>query len=736
MANIHNFLFLIALFSILANIINPCLAFQEDRKVYIVYMGALPNLHEDQYSPQAHHNKILQNVLQGSVPADCLVHSYKRSFNGFAAALTNEEQQKIARMEGVVSVFPSTIYELHTTRSWDFIGFPETVKRMPVKESDVIVGILDSGVWPESESFSDEGFGPPPKKWKGVCQTDGNFNCNNKLIGARYYEQLLPKEEHTPRDVLGHGTHTASTVAGREVKGVSLFGIAEGNARGAVPSARIAMYKVCTLNGCSDESILAAFDDAIADGVDILSISLGPNLTFKYSEDTLAIGAFHAMVKGILTSHSAGNSGPQPQTLKSVAPWTFTVAASSIDREIVTKVVTGNGTTILGRAINTFNSTETVPLILGANASSTCSSAEAGSCLAHCLDEQLVKGKIVFCDTVDTGGGPLLAGAMGQIVEDADANDHSSIFALPSTRLDLGNGDKIKSYIGSTKEPQAKILKAESILDLKAPVVASFSSRGPNPVSPDLLKPDITAPGVDIIAAFPPAASLTRTKQDKRFVKYNIKSGTSMACPHVAGAAAYVKTFHPEWSPAAIKSALMTTAFPMNASRNPEVEFAYGAGQIDPLKAVDPGLVYDTQEDDYIQLLCNVGYSEKEIELISGKKVACGNVTGTARHLNYPSMQLLVEANKSFSNNFTRSVTNVGSPISTYKATVSEDPQLQVTINPNVISFKSLNEKQSFIVTVAGKGLPVTSVLSTSLVWSDGVHNVRSPIVLYTSINA
>ncbi|RWR88592.1 subtilisin-like protein protease SBT4.3 isoform X2 [Cinnamomum micranthum f. kanehirae] len=668
------------------------------------------------------------------VPEDCLVHSYKRSFNGFAAALTDEEQQKIARMDGVVSVFPSTIYELHTTRSWDFIGFPETVKRMPKKESDVIVGILDTGVWPESESFSDEGFSPPPKKWNGTCQTDGTFTCNNKLIGAQYYDIFAFTDPQTPRDLEGHGTHTASTVAGREVKGVSLYGIAEGNARGAVPSARIAVYKVCDSRGCPSENILAAFDDAIANGVDILSVSLGAlSGALNYSRDSVAIGSFHAITKGILTSQSAGNSGPEAGTVVGVAPWILSVAASTIDREIITKVVAGDGTTTLGHAINTFNSTETVPLILGVNVTSNCSSTEAGNCVAHCLDEQLVKGKIVICEKFAPGEGPLLAGAKGQIVGDGKKNiDYSSNFALPSTRLDLRSGKKIKSYIETTKKPQAKILKAESIRDLKAPVVASFSSRGPNPISLSILKPDITAPGVDIIAAFPPKASLTGIEQDKRSVKYHILSGTSMACPHVAGAAAYVKSFHPEWSPAAIKSALMTTAFPMNASRNPEVEFAYGSGQIDPLKAVDPGLVYDTQEDDYIQLLCIDGYSEKEIKLISGKKVACGNATGSARDLNYPSMQLLVEANKSFSNNFTRSVTNVGSPTSTYKATVIEDPQLQVTVNPNVISFKSLNEKQSFAVTVAGKGLPVNSVLSTSLVWSDGIHSVRSPIVMYT----
>ena len=144
------------------------------------------------------------------------------------------------------------------------------------------------------------------------------------------------------RDTDGHGTHTASTAAGRRVKGANFFGIAQGYARGAVPSARIAVYKICDVNGCSGSSILASFDDAIADGVDILSMSLGFNSSENYSSDPLAIGSFHAMLRGILISQAAGNSGPDAGTISSVAPWIFSVAASSIDRQIVTDAIVGD----------------------------------------------------------------------------------------------------------------------------------------------------------------------------------------------------------------------------------------------------------------------------------------------------------------------------------------------------------------------------------------------------------
>lgn len=171
---------------------------------------------------------------------------------------------------------------------------------------------------------------------------------NSKIIGARFYnsENFYDVTDFkSPRDSEGHGTHTSSTAAGREVANASYFGLAEGTARGGVPGARIAMYKVCWSFGCALADILAAFDDAIADGVDIISVSLGSDFPLQYFEDPIAIGSFHAMKNGILTSNSASNSGPFPYTVANYAPWSLTVAASTIDRKFVTQVVLGNGQT-------------------------------------------------------------------------------------------------------------------------------------------------------------------------------------------------------------------------------------------------------------------------------------------------------------------------------------------------------------------------------------------------------
>ncbi|KAJ8471269.1 hypothetical protein OPV22_025612 [Ensete ventricosum] len=621
----------------------------EDRQVYIAYMGNQPS---SQYYSTDSHLTLLDRVLDGGSSAkERLVYSYTRSFNGLAARLTHEEKEKLAGEDGVISVFPSRKLKTHTTRSWDFLGFPRDLQRKQSTGTDVIVGVFDTGIWPEAEAFSDEGFGPPPSKWKGVCQ---NFRCNNKIVGARFYiapDASIPVDR-SPRDFHGHGSHTASTVAGREVKKASLYGIAKGTARGGAPAARIAVYKICWSDGCDSHYILAAFDDAIADGVDIISMSLGGSFAIDYFEDVLAIGSFHAVAKGILTSASAGNYGPYRGTVANVAPWMLVVAASSIDRRIVDKVVLGNNMTIRGISINSFPTQKKFyPLVLG--------------------DE---------------------------------------------------------------RRPLSRILKSRAVFNRGAPVVASFSSRGPNPITPNILKPDISAPGTEILATWSPKGLVSLYVNDTRSVKYNILSGTSMACPHATAVAASVKSFHPGWSPAAVMSALMTTATPMSPSRHPEAELAYGAGQLNPKRATSPGLVYDATARDYVNMLCEQGYSTRLIGLVTGDTdSSCHkNVNVTTVDMNYPTMTRYVAQGKEFQAEFWRTVTNVGNPNSTYRAKVASASGLHIQVNPRKLRFRELNEKRSFVVRVAGKPLSLNSVASASIVWSDRKHEVRSPIVIHT----
>ncbi|KAM3698015.1 hypothetical protein ACB098_06G157000 [Castanea mollissima] len=610
----------------------------------------------------------------------------------------------MAGMDGVVSVFPNQKKELHTTRSWDFLGLPKQVNR-PTTESDVIIGVFDTGIWPESESFNDKGFGPPPSKWKGKCQASTNFTCNNKIIGAKYYhsDRFFENEDiRSPRDSEGHGTHVASIAAGNLVSKASVKGIGLGTARGGLPSARIAVYKVCWYFGCNDADILAAFDDAIADGVDIISISIGGS-SDNYFTNTIAIGAFHAMRNGILTSTSAGNQGPNLATLTSFAPWSLSVAASTIDRKFFTEVQLGNKKKFEGISINTYDlKNETYPIIYGGDApNKTTQFSSYGSryCDENTLDKNLVKGKIVLCDGENYGVGQLSAGAVGTVMRGRRPSSDAFAFPLPAAYLSSEDGANIYLYINSTRTPTTTILKTNDRKDPTAPYIAAFSSRGPNPAAHNILKPDLAAPGVDILAAWSPISPISGVSVDKRAISYNIISGTSMSCPHGSGAAGYIKSFRPTWSPAAIKSALMTTAIPMSPEESFGAEFAYGAGNINPRKSANPGLIYDIDALDYIAFLCGQGYSTKLLQAVTGDNSSCPKVT------------------------------NVGTSTSTYKAKVSAPPGLSIKVNPSVLSFTSLRQKLSFALTI--EGTIDRQIVSASLIWDDGTFQVRSPIVVY-----
>ncbi|XVF10694.1 hypothetical protein REPUB_Repub07fG0204500 [Reevesia pubescens] len=700
-------------------------------------MGDRP---KGEFSAATTHHSMLKAVLGSASSAKkSLIYSYQ-SFNGFAAKLTDEEVGRFSEMEGVIRVIPNHILKLHTTRSWDFIGF--TQDNVGAKlEGDVVIGLLDTGLWPEHESFNGQGLAAPPSKWKGTCQ-GANFTCNNKIIGGRYYNSDGFYDENdfkSPRDSEGHGTHTSSTAAGNKVPGASYFGLANGTARGGVPGARIAMYKVCWSSGCSTADILAAFDDAIADGVDIISVSLGSDWPLPYDEDPIAIGAFHAMKYGILTSNSAGNSGPWPYTVSNYAPWTLTVAASTIDRKFVAKAVLGNGQVFTGLSINSFVLLgKSYPLIWGGDASNYSAGASpdiSRYCITGSLNSYKVEGKIVYCETLWDGSGVLQANGLGTIMADDEITDFSFNYPLAATQISTSDGEKVFDYIKSTENPTATILFGETPTDVMAPYVVSFSSRGPNPITPDILKPDLTAPGVDIIAAWSPVAPPSIDFEDSRSVEYNIISGTSMSCPHASGAAAYVKAAHPDWSPAAIKSALMTTTTVLDPKKHEDLEFAYGSGQINPSQAINPGLVYDANETDYVNFLCKQGYNTTIVRLITGdnSSVCTSTIPGPAWDLNYPSFSLAIADGQTIYGVFTRTVTNVGSPNSTYTAWVSRQPGFTITVDPPTLSFSALGEKKSFTVKVTGPKIWQQPITSGNIIWQDSDHKyaVRSPVVVY-----
>nr|XP_007141831.1 hypothetical protein PHAVU_008G229300g [Phaseolus vulgaris]ESW13825.1 hypothetical protein PHAVU_008G229300g [Phaseolus vulgaris] len=700
-------------------------------KTYIVYMGEYPKGME---ITESFHTRMVQSVLGSKFASDTLLHRYK-SFNGFVARLTKEESERMKGMDGVVSVIPDRVHNVETSRSWNFLNFPENVPRTN-EESNTIVGVIDSGIWiSNANSFTGGGFGPPPQKWKGTCY---NFTCNNKVIGAKHFRiggGFLPGDIISPTDNNGHGSHCASIAAGNLVPNANLFGLGLGTARGGVPSARIAVYKVCWTGGCQSVDILAAYDAAISDGVDILSVSVGSTVKhLNYFEDVHAIGAFHAMRRGILTSKSAGNSGPNPSTMADVAPWYISVAATTIDRKFLTDLKLGNGQIIRGISGNTFSPPQNgYPIIYDGDVPAPgFNSSTSRLCTNNSLNGALVRGKIVLCDgyasSVRVG---FASGAAGVIFRSTLPLVVAGVFALPEVHISSSDGQSVYNYLKSTSNPTAIISKSYEGIDSAAPYIAPFSSRGPNTITPNILKPDIAAPGVDILAAWSTLSPISRVNGDSRVSYFNILSGTSMACPHVTATTVYVKSFHPSWSPAVLKSALMTTATPLNPALNPDAEFAYGAGQINPLKAVNPGLVYDAGPNDYVNFLCGQGYNTSTLQTITGDNNTCTSANrGSVFNLNLPSFALSTALSKKNNVTFGRTVTNVGSARSTYRATVSGNPSsLSIQAVPNVLTFTSVGQRLSFTLRI--QGTINANLVSFPLTWDDGTHQVRSPIVVY-----
>lgn len=636
-----------------------------------------------------------------------------------------------------------------------------------------MIGVIDTGVWPERQSFNDRDLGPVPPKWKGQCVAGKDFpatSCNRKLIGARFfcngYESTNGKmnettEYRSPRDSDGHGTHTASIAAGRYVFPASILGYARGVAAGMAPKARLAAYKVCWNAGCYDTDILAAFDAAVADGVDVVSLSVGGSVV-PYYLDSIAIAAFGATNAGVFVSASAGNGGPGGLSVTNVAPWVTTVGAGTIDRDFPAVVKLGNGRTIPGVSIYSgpgLTPGRMYPIVYGGNEGNG-DGYSSSLCLEGSLDQNLVKGKIVLCDRginsrAAKGEVVKKAGGIGMILANGVFDGEGVVadcHVLPATAIGASAGDCLRKYISegskSRTPPTATIIFKGTKLGVRpAPVVASFSARGPNPESPEILKPDVLAPGVNILAAWPDRVGPSGIPSDRRKTEFNILSGTSMACPHVSGLAALLKAAHPDWSPAAIRSALMTTAYTVDnrggtmldeSTGNVSTVMDFGAGHVHPQKAMDPGLVYDIATYDYVEFLCNSNYTTSNIQVITRKAADCSGAkkAGHAGNLNYPSLSAVFQqyGKQKMSTHFIRTVTNVGDPNSAYSVTVRPPGGMSVTVEPEKLVFRRVGQKLSFLVRVQARAVKLSpgssSTKSGSVTWSDGKHTVTSPLVV------
>ncbi|XP_065871826.1 subtilisin-like protease SBT3 [Euphorbia lathyris] len=738
----------------------------DDRRAYIVHMdkSSMPpsfSSHHDWYTSTLSS----LSLLDDKPPVH--LYTYKHVMDGFSAVLSQTHLDKLAELPSHIATYPESFGHPHTTHTSKFLGLSRNDGLWPASKfgDDVIIGVLDTGIWPENESFNDKNMPPVPQRWRGICESGVEFNashCNKKLIGARKFSQGMKQHRlnisttddyDSPRDYYGHGSHTSSIAAGNWVQNVDYFGYGRGTARGMAPLARIAMYKVIFYSDYDDydaaaTDVLAGMDQAIEDGVDVMSLSLGFDET-PFFENPIAIGAFAAMKKGIYVICGAGNDGPNKYTILNGAPWLTTVGAGTIDRQFGAQITLGDGIiTVTGQSFYPENLLVLrVPLYFG-HGNRNKELCEWGS-----LDPKEVAGKFIFCDHNESSvfrqeSDRDVAGAVGAIFSENDGEfGDVDDFSQPIVLVNTKDGDSIKNYIRNTPNATVSVAFGKTILGAKpAPKVAYFSSRGPDLISPWILKPDILAPGYHILAAWVPNRAFAPIHEgDYLSTDYAIISGTSMSCPHAAGIAALLKAAHRDWSSAAIRSAMMTTAYVKDNTNGIITDMVngvastpldFGAGHLDPNKAMDPGLVYDVQVEYYIDYLCALNYTSKQIQIIIGtSNYTCSRAS---LDLNYPSFMITLNDTNTTTLTFRRTLTNVVDTDSVYNAVVELPPGMKAVVQPSVLSFRGKHSSAEFNLTVE-INLEADGLIQQNdyfgnygfLSWNEvtGTHVVTSPIV-------
>ncbi|KAH0782299.1 hypothetical protein KY290_001897 [Solanum tuberosum] len=742
------------------------------RSTYIVHLdkSLMPNVFPDHH----HWHSSTIDSIKASVPSSVdrfhsapkLVYSYDHVFHGFSAVLSKDELKALKKSPGVISAYKDRTVEPDTTYTSDYLKLNPSSGLWPASGlgQDVIIGVLDGGIWPESASFRDDGIPEIPKRWKGICNPGTQFNtsmCNRKLIGANYFNKGLLADDPTlnismnsARDTNGHGTHCASIAAGNFAKGVSHFGYAQGTARGVAPRARIAVYKFSFREGSLTSDLIAAMDQAVADGVDMISISFSSRFIPLY-EDAISIASFGAMMKGVLVSASAGNRGHSWGTLGNGSPWILCVAAGFTDRTFAGTLTLGNGLKIRGWSLFPARAfVRDFPVIYN----KTLSNCRSDELLSQVPDPQ---NTIIICDynKLEDGFGfdsqifhvTRARFKAGIFISEDPAVFRDASFTHPGVVIDKKEGKQVINYVKNSVAPTATITFQETYLDGErpSPFLLGYSSRGPSRSYAGIAKPDIMAPGALILAAVPPNIPSVSIENLQLTTDYELKSGTSMAAPHAAGIAAMLKGAHPDWSPSAIRSAMMTTADHLNSAQKPITEddnmvaspLGIGSGHVDPNRALDPGLVYDVTPQDYINLICSLNFTEEQFKTFARSSANYDNCSKPSADLNYPSFIAFYSYSQEgnypwLEQKFRRTLTNVGKGGATYRVKIESPKNSTVSVSPQTLVFKNKNEKQSYTLTIRYRG-DFNSGQDGSITWveKNGNHSVRSPIVLTTTVD-
>ncbi|XP_060172190.1 subtilisin-like protease SBT2.5 [Lycium barbarum] len=723
------------------------------------------------------------------------IYSYRHLINGFAAHISHEQAEILRRAPGVKSVERDWKVRRLTTHTPQFLGLPTGVwptgGGFDRAGEDIVIGFIDSGIYPHHPSFSShnsEPYGPLPK-YRGKCEVDPNTKkkyCNGKIIGAQHFvEAAKAAGSFNPEldfdsilDGDGHGSHTAAIAAGNNGIPVRMHGFEFGRASGMAPRARIAVYKALyRLFGGFVSDVVAAIEQAVHDGVDILNLSVGPNsppattkTTFLNPFDATLLSAVKA---GVFVAQAAGNGGPFPKTLLSYSPWIASVAAAVDDRRYKNHLTLGNGKILSGIGLSPSTHPNRTFTMVAANDvlldSSVTKYSPADCQKPEALNKNLVEGNILLCGysfnfVVGTASIKKVAetakalGAAGFVLAVENASPGTKFDPVP-VRLpgilitDVSMSMELVNYynITTSRDWTGRVKSFKSmgsignglrpILQKSAPQVAIFSARGPNIKDysfqdADLLKPDILAPGSLIWAAWAPNGTDEANYCGEGFAMI---SGTSMAAPHIAGIAALIKQHHPHWSPAAIKSALMTTSSTIDRAERPlqaqqysgsetlklvrATPFDYGSGHVNPRAALDPGLIFDAGYQDYLGFLCTTpGIDAHEIKNFTHSP--CNYTIGHPSNFNSPSIAV---SHLVGTQTVTRTVTNVAEE-ETYVVTARMAPEIAIETNPPAMTLRR-GASRKFTVTLTVRSVSGAYSFGEVLLKGSRGHKVRIPVV-------
>ena len=671
-----------------------------------------------------HQQRLLarQGAVLASVGGPEVLYRYTTALNGFAARLDPAQVKRLRARDDVLLVERSTVRRTASDATdfleidrrggaWQQAGGPANAGR------GTVIGLVDTGIWPDNPSFGGlpqrvPGTASGLPGFHGACEPAERWSpadCNAKLVSARWFvrgfgvDALASTEHLSARDAVGHGTHVASSAAGRRDVGVEIEGQSFGRSSGLAPGARVAVYKACWSapdpadDGCSTADTVAAVDRAVADGVDVLGFAAAGSDNPRDSVSRAFLGAAAA---GVFVAAAAGNDGSGAGTVGHAAPWVTTVAAGT-SHVYEGSVRLPDGSTYDG-AMTADRGVPEARVVLASDAAAPGADPDAARrCEIDSLDAAAVQDAVVVCERgvnarVDKSTTVAGAGGVGMVLANTGPDSvDGDVHAVPTVHLDADAGAAVTAYVRAAGPDARLALVPAGGRDVTTPDVAPFSSRGPVPGG-DLLKPDLTAPGVAVPGAVAPPASSGRL--------WDLLSGTSVSTAHVAGLAALVRGVHPSWSPSAVKSAMMTTAYD---TTDPS-PLAQGAGHVDPSRLLDPGLVLDSGPAAWRAFL----RGETRPQDLNLSSIAVGGLVGRTTVV--------------------RRVTNVGSTTETYTASVSGLTGVTARVRPATVTVASGQSRRVQVRLVAGPSAPVDDFDTGTLTWTGLSHQVRLPLVVRT----